>query len=104
MTLVEAMARAICKSKGRSPDECVLGSGYVSTDRDGNVSSGSTCDRYAWQDHRGSAIAALKAIREPPTETLDLAYGQNHIAGSMNNGNFLRALVDAALTEQEQTS
>lgn len=42
-------------------------------------------------------VEALKAFRSPPTETLLRAYNGR----KLNNGEFLRALIDAAIAEAE---
>lgn len=72
-TAIEALAREICTSKGKRPDECIFGSARSGVDSEGNFKGGMTCSRYAWEDHISEALAIASARAE--------GYAAGHRAG-----------------------
>lgn len=71
-SMIEKMARAICRSRGLNPDGVSFGGGSVS--HDGVITT--YAHRYVWQDHIVTARACLTALSEPTPEMVEA--GANH--------------------------
>lgn len=99
-TMIERVARALCKAAGDHPDSLYAG---PPIDEPVFLSSGAIQPTLGWHKYVPEARAAITAMREP-TEAMDLSACKVTTSTRYGDGSSVpvavwEAMIDAALTE-----